>query len=310
MARKQDTSETGQHASSEAWKQRRGTVALPDGSQTEVRASTALAAKRPVGREPHNGHSNGVSRERAEFAATLAHELRAPITVINGNARLLHDQRAALSSDQRSQALADICDEAERMRVLVEDLMTLAVSPDAADVVDELEPLPLAGVLESAIARHRRRHPDRAIELDAARSHRQAIGVHRYVEQIFDNLVNNAVKYSTPMTSIEVIVSETQYSIEVRVLDRGIGIDAQHVTRIFKPYFRSPEAAAMAPGTGIGLVVSKRLAEAQGGRIWARPREGGGSEFGFSLPIAEQQSLALHLSPDGASQAMAHVAAP
>ena len=300
MARKQDTSDTSRNGSPEAWKQRKNAADL-SGPSADA-AGPAVETKRASRRSGHE------DQDRAEFAAQVAHELRAPITVINGNARLLHDERAALSSLQKSQALADICDEAERMRVLVEDLMTLAVSPKASDVVDELEPLGLQSVLESVVARHRRRHPERTIEIEVRVSRRQALGVRRYVEQIVDNLVSNAVKYSAPQDPILIVVSEGQSSADVRVMDRGIGLDPQHAARVFKPYFRAPKAAAMASGTGIGLVVSKRLAEAQGGRIWAQSRAGGGSEFGFSLPVARAQAAARQGASATASKILAGAA--
>lgn len=261
---------------------RRHDTAEPRGTPGERSQATVDSRRAPARRATP-------ARERQEFAATLAHELRTPIAVINGNARILQDQEGSLSPDEKLQALDDIREEAERVRILVEDLTTLAVSPDA-NLADSLEPIHLAEFVDVAIARQRRRHVGRVIELDAAGSRRLARAVPRQVEQILDNLLGNAVKYSPPSSIVRVVVADTDDSIEVRVLDRGIGIDARSAARLFKPFFRSPKAAATASGTGIGLVVSKRLVEAQGGRIWARPREGGGSEFGFSLPVAARDT--------------------
>ena len=74
----------------------------------------------------------------------------------------------------------------------------------------------------------------------------------------------------------------------VRVLDRGPGFAPEEAERLFEPYYRSPEVVGVAIGAGIGLSVSRRLVEAMGGRIWARPREGGGSEFGSALRALDE----------------------
>jgi signal transduction histidine kinase len=263
------------HASREA-----SAATTPSRGAAGRRSPSAAVAPGAHGRTP-------IARDRAEFAATLAHELRTPLTVINGNARILQDDSGALSPDQKSQALADIRDEAERVSFLVEDLTALAVSPDAAEVAGAIEPVRVPSAVESAVRRQRRRHTNRAIEVDTTGSRRLALCVPRYVEEILDNLVTNAVKYSPPSSVVDVVVVESQDEIELHVLDRGIGIDGRHAGRLFKPFVRARKAAAMASGTGIGLVVSKRLAEAQGGRVWARPREGGGSDFGFSVRVAD-----------------------
>ena len=72
------------------------------------------------------------------------------------------------------------------------------------------------------------------------------------------------------------------------VLDRGKGFSAEEADKLFTPFYRSPSARARAAGVGIGLAVCKRLIEAQGGRMWARPREGGGADIGFALPIVAE----------------------
>jgi signal transduction histidine kinase len=70
-----------------------------------------------------------------------------------------------------------------------------------------------------------------------------------------------------------------------RVLDRGPGIDAREAARLFDIGYRSPTTTRLAAGSGVGLFVARWLVEVLGGRIWARPRDGGGSEFGFTLPV-------------------------
>jgi two-component system, OmpR family, sensor histidine kinase MprB len=71
------------------------------------------------------------------------------------------------------------------------------------------------------------------------------------------------------------------------VLDRGMGLGGVAVADLFTPFYRAPAAKAAGGGLGIGLAACRRVVEALGGRIWARSREGGGSEFGFALPLAQ-----------------------
>ena len=71
------------------------------------------------------------------------------------------------------------------------------------------------------------------------------------------------------------------------MLDRGRGFSAEEAELIFTPFYRSPRTADVAGGVGVGLAVCKRLIEAQGGKIWARPRRDGGADIGFSLPLAD-----------------------
>ena len=80
-------------------------------------------------------------------------------------------------------------------------------------------------------------------------------------------------------------MSQAQHMIEVRVLDRGVGLGPGDDERLFTLFYRNPKAVRSAPGAGIGLYVCRLLAEAMGGSTWARSRPGGGAEFGFALPL-------------------------
>jgi signal transduction histidine kinase len=104
---------------------------------------------------------------------------------------------------------------------------------------------------------------------------------------LLDNLLTNAMKYSPTDSEIEVIVAADEHEARVSVLDRGIGIGDAEESRLFTAFYRTDSARKKANGLGIGLAVCQRVVESLGGRIWARPRDGGGTEAGFALPQAE-----------------------
>jgi two-component system, OmpR family, sensor histidine kinase KdpD len=108
------------------------------------------------------------------------------------------------------------------------------------------------------------------------------------VEQVVRNLLTNAVRYGRGADSgIEVTAQEEGEEICVRVLDRGPGLGETDPEKLFELFYRSDTARAVPGGAGIGLFVCRHLVEAMGGRIWAANRDGGGAEFGFTLPVVE-----------------------
>ena len=233
-------------------------------------AATALAA------------SNAV---KDEFLGLISHELRTPITTVLGNARLLRDRGASIPADTRASMIADIAAESERLLGIVENLLLLTklesgVRPDS-------EPQVLAHVVRMTVEAFRRRHPDRPIALRGEPRHLIVDADRPYLELLLDNLLSNADKYGAEGLLVEVIVGGTEREATVTVLDRGIGLDDADAARLFTPFYRSRAAKARTAGVGIGLAVCRRVAEALGGRTWAAPREGGGSAFGFALPLSE-----------------------
>lgn len=224
-----------------------------------------------------------------EFLGLVSHELKTPITTIYGNAEVLQRQGDRLDRDQRTSAVADIRHESERLQRIVDNLLVLARMEQAQKL--QTEPMLAARTVRKVINEHCRRFPDRTVDIIDDAAPALAIGAPDAIEQVVRNLLINAEKYSPRGTEINVNLAIEQGSLAVRVLDRGQGIDANETEAVFTPFFRSPRASAVAPGAGIGLAVCKRLMEAQGGKIWALPREGGGSEFGFSLPAMTAEDL-------------------
>ena len=105
-----------------------------------------------------------------------------------------------------------------------------------------------------------------------------------YAFTVMRNLLSNAEKYSLRDTTIINRIEIEDDFLRVSVLDRGFGFGDDEAEKIFEPFYRSPVVATRASGIGIGLVVCKRLVESHGGHMWARLREGGGSDIGFALP--------------------------
>lgn len=97
--------------------------------------------------------------------------------------------------------------------------------------------------------------------------------------------MGNADKYSPSGPPILIRVSEVGDEAHVAIRDRGMGFGGTSPDALFEPFYRSPEARSTASGPGIGLALCQRIVEALEGRIWAKPRIGGGAESGFALPI-------------------------
>jgi signal transduction histidine kinase len=100
-------------------------------------------------------------------------------------------------------------------------------------------------------------------------------------------MLGNAEKYSPPKGRISVIVEREEDDVCVRVLDEGRGISDADLPHIFEAFYRAARAVKESGGLGLGLAVCKRLIDLQGGEVWAQTRQGGGAEFGFSLPVLD-----------------------
>ena len=234
-----------------------------------------------------------------EFLSLVSHELRTPITVILGNSHVLAQRSELLDPQSRADALQDINAEAQRLNRIIENLLVLARIERSSAV--ESEPVMLNRLLTRLVELHRGQAPWRKIVVEVADPALLANASDFGIEQTVRNFLSNAEKYSPPSDPIEIVAAREGDMVTVRVLDRGNGIDVDETSRLFEPFYRSPSTTDIS-GVGIGLTVCKRLIESHGGEIWARPREGGGAEFGFSLPAVGFEQPP-HRNGDAAMQA-------
>jgi PAS domain S-box-containing protein len=219
-----------------------------------------------------------------EFLGLVSHELRTPVTTIFGNARLLRDHGDSIAEETRQGMIADVAEDADRLLGIIENLLLLTRLESGPNV--ELEPQVLDHVVRRAVDSFRRRHPRRVINVSTARQSLIVDAEAMSVELVIENLLSNADKYSPPEAPIDVQITAHGDEALVSVLDRGIGMCEADTERLFTPFYRTEAAKRRANGIGIGLAVCRRVIDSQGGRIWAAPRPGGGSELAFALPLA------------------------
>jgi K+-sensing histidine kinase KdpD len=229
-------------------------------------------------------------RMREAFLGILSHELRTPVTTILAGSKVL-GRRQHLSAETRDELIQDIEAESERLYRLVEDLLVLARFDEHQPDAVANEPLLLQRILPTLLTSEEARWPGRRFALDIPTGLATVRGDRTYVDQVVRNMLGNAAKYSPVDDPIEVAVHEDDGWVRVRISDRGPGFQSEEADRLFDLYYRSPGTLTMAAGAGIGLFVCRRLIEAMGGQIWARPRDGGGAEFGFALRVLDEEDL-------------------
>jgi K+-sensing histidine kinase KdpD len=258
---------------------------------TNFLLSVTTVLGRAIDRRRHFDAEREAQDLNRAFIGIVSHELRTPITTIYGGAKML--ARLSPSSPERVSIAGDVEAEADRLYRLTEDLLVLT-RLERRDLVVGAEPVLLERVLERVVDSERRRWPSTAISLAVPPDLGLVVGEDNYVEQVVRNLVTNAAKFSPPEAGVEVIADRDESEVRVRVLDRGPGIRGDEGDQLFGLFYRSPTTAQQASGAGIGLFVCDRLMRAMGGRIWGRPRDGGGSEFGFALkPYVEVEELGI-----------------
>ena len=249
--------------------------------QRDLLAPAIDQAAQALERAMLHAQDEDARRLQEAFVGVVSHELRTPITTILAGSRLL---RRRLGDDVRTAELSeDIEAEAERLSRIVDDLLVLTRLERRHLALGD-DPVQLGHLLGRIVDSEARRWPDHHFVRPQTRGTHLVRGDETYIEQIVRNLASNAAKYSPAGTTVTIEIDETsEAEIVVRVIDEGAGIAPDEIEDLFSLFYRSPSTVGMASGAGIGLFVSRRLAGEMGGRMWARPRPEGGSEFGFSL---------------------------
>jgi len=212
---------------------------------------------------------------------SVSHELRTPIAAIQSAASEL---RTAIAPDIRASLVAEIGEAGARLNRLVGNLLDMTrlesgrveLRPDWCDVGD---------VVRAALQRVEKELTGRPVEMRLPQKLQLVKLDFRLMEQALTNLLHNAAVHTPPGTPVEVRVTAADGDLAITIADRGPGLPAESLPRVFDKFYRAPGAPA--GGTGLGLSIVKGLVEAHGGRVEAENRPGGGAAFIITLPLSK-----------------------
>ena len=245
-------------------------VARPDDAAVKVVLLPALIEQIPA------------TADDADLFATVVHELRQPLTVIRGQLQL--GLRHVGTDETRERVAIDLAiEQVDRMGRLLGEML------DPANVISNglsvhVGVVDLVAVVVDAIGRHEDGDAKR-ISFHWPHGAVSVRGDPERIAQILDNLLSNALKYSAEDAPVEVTLTMLGTEAQIRIADHGVGIPADERGRLFTPFFRASTSRHV-PGTGLGLHISKRLAERQDGRLWLEASSSAGSVFALELSVA------------------------
>ncbi|MHB9108214.1 MAG: ATP-binding protein [Armatimonadota bacterium] len=226
-----------------------------------------------------------LQEERELFIHTISHDLRLPISIVQGHAQVLAEEVAAMNADgMLKNGLDAILRAAGRMNVMIQDLVD---SARLAGRTLELrtEPVALRAYLENLLQRAAAGLEVERIRLEVPDDLPPVRADYARLERIMVNLLSNALKYSPPEAPVTVSACREGDEMIVSVTDRGIGIAPEDLPNIFARFYRA-RGSRRTEGIGLGLYITRQLVEAHGGRIWVESEPGKRSTFSFTLQLA------------------------
>ena len=224
-------------------------------------------------------------RERREFVSTVSHELRTPLTTMNSYIEAL-EEGVLNDKELAPQFIDTIHKETTRMIRMVNELMQLGKMDIKEEHYDK-EFIDINKLIEQISDRFELTHPEKNFIKYIPKTPIFVEGDQDKLTQVFDNIMNNAVKYSPNGKNITVRVRQNynHNRVSISIKDEGVGIPLVHIDKIFNRFYRVDKSRQRSMGgTGLGLALAKNIVEAHKGRIWAQSREGYGSIIFVTLP--------------------------
>lgn len=225
-------------------------------------------------------------KARSQFTNFLAHELGTPLTPILVCTRLLEERLSQEPNTLEARLIRNIINGAKTLETRLSDMLDLVRFQNNAFTL-KMEPLDPGVILEEVVAQFYplAEEKQQSLTLDLPKSLPLLVADGRRLKQVLLNLLSNAIKFTSPGDKVILQARVQGGDLVIEVEDTGPGIPTEEQEKLFQPYYRSEASRHSLPGLGLGLVISKQLVEAHGGRIWIHSDQGKGSTFGFSLPL-------------------------
>ncbi len=218
---------------------------------------------------------------------SISHDLRTPLVSITGALSSLREETVRLNQEERNSLLETAYSEAKRLNRLVGNLLNMT-RLEANAIHLRLEPCDIQDVIGAALDQLEERLGKKPVAVNVPQDLALVSIDFALFSQALVNVIDNAVKYSSINSQIDIEVAQTEKETSIHIRDRGIGIPEEDLEKVFDKFYRvsRPESVH---GTGLGLAICKGIVEAHSGTIKAKNRPGGGTEITITLPGANQQ---------------------
>ncbi|HTE34053.1 MAG TPA: HAMP domain-containing sensor histidine kinase, partial [Chryseolinea sp.] len=225
-----------------------------------------------------------LERQKDDFMAIVAHELKTPLTSIKGYTQILMTQLSQMSDEKIVHLHERLNDQINNLAKLI-DRMLNGAKIEAGDMEFKREPYDLVLLVTQVVENLRLTTTTHQLKVN----HTSAIivvGDKEYIQQVVVNLISNAIKYSPKADQVNITIKLENNMAICSVQDFGVGILSEQVSSIFEKFYRvKSENFKKFPGIGLGLYLSAEIVRQQGGAIWAESTVNKGSTFSFSLPV-------------------------
>jgi signal transduction histidine kinase len=247
-------------------------------TEDDVNTLTTLAGQAAIAIE------NARLFQQNDFIAEMVHELRTPLAALKASTTLL--LRRKLPEDQQIEIIETMQSETDRLSRLATDFLDLA-RLESGRVRLEKARFEMRDLVEESLEVVRHQANERGIQFSINGGPLDAFGDRSKIKQVLLNLLTNAIKYNHPQGQIIVHLrpheqDTTPPMLEIGVQDTGPGISEEHQQHMFEKFFRVPSTSQTVQGTGLGLVIAKRIVEAHGGTMWLESQLGVGTTFFFT----------------------------
>jgi signal transduction histidine kinase len=227
---------------------------------------------------------NQESRLQEDFISTITHELRTPLGFIKGYTTTLLRSDTNWDQETQQEFLRIIDQEADRLQDLIENLLDSA-RLQSGNLKMDFQAVRVETLVRSVSDRVKLHHPDLKVHLDPEQQGVVIRADPKRLGQVFENLLNNAVKYAPGSDVWVTIDSSENEGVVIHIRDQGPGISQRYLAHIFERFFRNPELEPYVHGSGLGLFICKKIVQAHQGQIYATSTVGEGTTFHITLPF-------------------------
>ena len=227
-----------------------------------------------------------VQKLKSDFVANVSHELRTPLQSIKMGLETINDGAAKNDKENQKKIMPLIMQQAARMENIVNDLLSLSrielqehIRPNDNVVLDE--------IIKHSVDLHKDLLQKNSItcKIETENKNTEFKGDRNRLTEVFNNLIDNAIKYSEKNTKINILVKTNENNIDVIIKDQGIGIPREHIPKVTERFFRvNPEKSKEVGGTGLGLAIVKHIVNQHRGEIDISSEEGKGTQISLNFP--------------------------